>query len=127
MVSSVALQSDGKILMGGAFTGINGVERNRVARLNSDGSVDDTFRPGKGPNATVTKLAVQKNGQIVVGGDFAAVSDFPRNRIARLNADGSLDTTFDPGAGFNDTVLALAIQPDGKMVAAGKFTSVNGV
>src|SRR5439155_23041020 len=92
------------------------------------GDVDTTFTLGSGKNAgfnlDVTCVALQSDGKIVAGGGFTQFSGNPRNRIARLNSDGTLDTTFDPGTGANDTVWALAVQPDGKVVIAGQCTTV---
>src|SRR5205814_2235697 len=124
-----ALQPDGKILIGGAFTAVNGAPRNYLARLNADGSVDSGFNPA--PIAdyvrfkpSVQSLALQADGSIVVGGQFTDVGGASRNRIVRLNADGSLDPTFDPGSGANSTVSTLAMQADGKIIAGGDFTNI---
>jgi uncharacterized delta-60 repeat protein len=98
------------VLLGGSFTTIAGVSRNRIARLNSDGSLDTTFESSSGPNLQVNTLALQSDGKVLVGGQFTSINGVSRNRIARLNSDGSLDTGFDPGTGFGHTVFALALQ-----------------
>ena len=117
-----------KILVGGSFVTIGGTPINGIARLNADGSLDTAFNPGLGANATVYALAVQGDGKVVIGGDFTAVNGNTNfNHIARLNTDGSLDTAFNPGAGASDSVRAIAIQADGKILIGGLFTSVNGV
>jgi uncharacterized delta-60 repeat protein len=126
-VRSVVLQPDGKILIGGEFTTVNGVVRNRIARLNADGSLDSSFDPGDGPSALVYAVAVQTDGKMLIGGGFSTVDGVTRNRIARLNATGSLDSSFDPGTGANNWVDAVAIQPDGKILIGGLFSTVNGV
>lgn len=126
-VEAIAVQADGKILIGGLFTAVDGVPRNRIARLNVDGSLDTDFDPGAGADSAVYTLGVQPGGKIIIGGSFAAVDGVARNRIARLNADGSLDTAFEPGNGANSTVLTLAVQPDGKTVIGGRFTEVDGL
>ncbi len=125
-VLALALQSDGKPIVGGFFTTANGTPRNYIARLNGDGSLDTSFDPGSGMNNAVLPLALQSNGKLVVGGAFTAVNGTPRNYIARLNGDGSLDTSFDPGSGMNFGVRDIALQPDGKPVVGGAFTAVNG-
>jgi uncharacterized delta-60 repeat protein len=125
-VSSVAPQPDGRILIGGSFTSVNGVTRNYVARLNSSGTLDTSFDTGLGPNASVSALAVQSDGKVLIGGSFTTVDGVNRYYIARLNKDGSLDTTFGNGAGANNTVRCIAIQNDGKILIGGLFTSVNG-
>ena len=81
------------------------------------------------PITTVSTLAVQADGKILVGGDFTTLGGggtgtTTRNRIGRLNADGSLDTSFNPGA--NGSVLALAVQADGKILVGGDFTTLGG-
>jgi uncharacterized delta-60 repeat protein len=125
-VRALALQSDGKVLLGGAFTTINGTARTRIARLNVDGTLDTSFNPGSGANSSVNALALQSDGKVLLGGIFTSVGGTARTRIARLNANGSLDTSFDPGSGANNTVWALALQSDGKVLLGGAFTSVNG-
>jgi len=131
IVWAVAVQTDGKILVGGWFQGLGGgsdgrTTRNYIGRLNADGSLDASFNPGS--NSNVHAVAVQANGQILVGGFFTAlgggVGTTPRNRIGRLNADGSLDTRFDPGA--NNSVTALAVQADGQILVGGAFTTLGG-
>ncbi|MBP6696175.1 MAG: T9SS type A sorting domain-containing protein, partial [Flavobacteriales bacterium] len=124
---TVALQTDGRILVGGDFTSYEGVARNRIVRLNADGTVDPTFDPGTGFNDPVHALVIQPDGKILVGGDFTSFNGATRERIARLNADGSLDATFQPCEGFNDRVTDLVLQPDGRLLACGLFTSYAGV
>ncbi len=162
-VNDIALQPDGKIVIGGDFTNIaNDTSYSYLARVNSDGSVDATFRPpspgspineielqpdGKivyggnflsllrvnangSPdgfnvplNNRVYALAVQPNGKILVGGFFTLINNVPRNRVARLNNDGSVDTGFDVSA--NSTVYDISFQTDGKILLGGQFTRIN--
>jgi uncharacterized delta-60 repeat protein len=127
LVTTVAVQADGKILVGGGFTMLGGMKRARLGRLNMDGSLDGGFDPGV--SDYVNAVAVQADGKILVGGDFTTLGGggagtTTRNYIGRLNADGSLDTDFDPGAsGF---VEAVAVQADGKIVVGGWFTTLAG-
>jgi len=127
LVFSVALQADGKVLIGGTFNEYDGVARNRIARLNSDGSLDGTFDPGSGPNEQVSSIVVQPDGKVLIGGQFTNYDGVARKFIARLNADGSLDETFDPGDGPNTWVFSVALQPDGKVLIGGVFANYNGV
>jgi len=122
----VALRSDGKVLIGGDFTTYNGTERYRVALLNADGSLDTSFSTGFGANSAVNALALQPDGKLLIGGNFTSYNHTTRNRVARLNADGSLDVSFDPGAGANLGVTGFALQPDGKLLIGGTFTSYAG-
>src|SRR5438876_5084926 len=120
-VLTVLLQPDGKILIGGEFMHFNGTNRVRLARLNSNGTLDSSFDPLVGPDQMVTCMALQADGGIVIGGQFTHYRGTSRNSIARINSDGSLDTSFDPGAGADQTVFDIAIQPDGKLVLGGFF------
>ena len=129
-VYKVALQSDGRIVIGGAFTEVSGVARPRIARLEANGTLDPTFNMGTGPGggdwSPVQALLVQPDDKIIVAGSFTNVDGIARNRIARLGADGSLDASFDPGTGANDYVAELALQIDGRVVIAGALTRYNG-
>jgi uncharacterized delta-60 repeat protein len=121
------VQPDGKILIYGDFTEVNGVDRKRIARLNPDGSVDLTFNPGSGVNGAIAELALQPDGKMVIGGDFGLVNGSSQARVARLNADGSRDTTFNTGVGADRIVTSVAIAPDGKIMLGGLFTTINWV
>lgn len=132
-VIAIAVQPDGKILLGGYFTTVNGEPRGGIARLHPDGTLESpaTFHPGTGVNAGVLGLAVQPDGKIVIGGDFTSVDGQSRNGIARLLADGTLEgtNTFNPGTGVggeSPAIFCLALQPDGKILIGGYFTSVDG-
>jgi uncharacterized delta-60 repeat protein len=126
VVRRVALQSDGKILIAGGFESFNGSPVNFITRLNADGSMDDTFNIGSGPNDDIYALAVQADGKILIGGEFTSFDGTTTNRIARLNTNGSLDTGFNTGTGLNGRVEDIAIQADGKVLVGGDFTSFNG-
>ncbi len=179
-VLSSALLPNGKILIGGLFTSYNNVALNRIARLNTDGTVDATFSIGAGFNSTnsaVDAFAVLTDGKVIVGGgfesyngqpvknlvrlningsldasfnisgsssngrirkilqagdkliiigSFTSYNGIPRNKIARLNSDGSLDLTFDIGTGPDNAVWTGLIDQSGKLVIGGDFTSING-
>lgn len=130
-VLAVALQPDGKAIVGGSFTKFDGVNRNRLIRLNTDGSVDTSFNAFV-MNGEVRTILVLPDGKILVGGTFTAIrvnalaaSDTTRNRLARFNADGSLDTSLTVDA--NGDVRVLVPQTDGKFMVGGSFTTVAGV
>ena len=129
-VYAIAVQADGKILAGGAFTTLapNGgaaVTRNRIARLETDGRLDQTLNPGvSGGSNFVFATAVQADGKILIGGSFSTVLGVARNNIARLNTDGTLDTTFNPNA--DSDVYAIAVQADGKILVGGFFSTIGG-
>ena len=191
-VQAVVCQTDGRVLIGGAFTSVDGITRNHIARLMTDGSLDTSFDPGpgadgpvyalaetfvngvrkiyvggsfssisggtspnfarltgqniggiksgalddsfatgSGPNAAVFAVADYPTsspfaGKVLIGGAFTNVNNFTLNHIARLNGDGSVDTNFDLNLGANDTVRAIVIQIDGRILIGGDFTNVNG-
>jgi uncharacterized delta-60 repeat protein len=127
-VLTVAVQSDGKVLVGGFFTQIDGVDKNRIIRLETDGSLDPTFEAFV-MNGEIRDILIQSDGKIVIGGTFTTVrvdgtsaNNVTRNRIARLNPNGTLDTAFDPN--LNGDVRVLAAQPDGRILVGGSFTAV---
>ena len=126
-ISRVIVQPDGKVLVFGNFYTFNGVNRKYMARLNADGSLDTGFNIGSGPNDFLSSLALQSDGKIIVGGAFTLFNGATRKRLTRLNADGSTDTSFQPGNGADDRVYTMAIQPDGNIVIAGVFNLYNGV
>ena len=115
-----------QVLAGGAFLSIGGSGQG-IARLNNDGSTDSSFNAGgPGVNGAVYAIAVYPTngiqaGKIMIGGDFTNYNNIPRNHLARLNPDGSLDLSFDPGTNISDTVRALAIQLDGRVLVGGSF------
>jgi len=121
---AILMQPDGKILIAGNFTTVNGTSRTYLARLNSDGSLDTSFNTTL--NNVVYAMALQADGKIVIGGQFSTVNGTGRTRLARVNSDGTLDTSFDPGTGLNNYPEALLVRPDGKVLMAGNFTTVNG-
>ena len=130
-VAALAVQRDGKIILGGSFSTLqppgneNSATRNRLARLNANGTLDSEFYPNFGGN--VVAIALAPDGDVMVGGQFTSVwgrgtITTQRPYVARLNPDGSLDTGF--SASTNSTVAAFAFQPDGKVILGGYFTSI---
>ncbi|HEX8427864.1 hypothetical protein [Hymenobacter sp.] len=130
LVSAVAVQPDGKVIVGGLFSTIGGATRRKIARLLPTGAVDTSFDPGTGFSASFLKpevLVFQPDGKLLVGGDFTDFNGTTRNRILRLNPDGSYDTSFTTGTGFNFPVKTIVVQTDGKIVVGGEFSAYNGV
>ncbi len=116
---------DGKIIAAGDIR-INSLAR-RIARFNSNGSLDTTFQPQQNfPDDSVFKVIVQSDGKLLICGAFNRVGTTTRGRIARLNSDGSLDTSFNPLGGANNLIYDMGVQSDGKIVIVGIFTNVNG-
>jgi uncharacterized delta-60 repeat protein len=123
----IAVQNDGKIIVGGDFTLFNGSIRNRIVRLNPGGSLDNTFNIGIGFNNTVHDIYIQNDGKIIVVGNFTSFNGTVRNRIIRLNSNGTNDTSFNPGTGATAEIRTIKPQNNGKIIIAGDFTSFNGV
>ena len=127
-VMTFIIQSDAKILIQGSFWSVNGVGRPGFARLNADGSLDSSFLGDRtGPNGGINALAVQSDGKVLIAGGFNFVDGIARTNLARLNADGSLDSSFAISlAGRFDPLASLGLQSDDKILIAGSFTGVNG-
>ena len=130
-INIIKIQPNGKILIGGYFSKFNGKIKKNFVRINQDGSIDPTFNSDAGFDNAVNSIALQDDGKILVGGAFNNFSNFPINHIVRLNSDGTIDNSFDPGSGpgpgASVSVLAIAIQNDGKIIIGGEFNTYNGV
>jgi uncharacterized delta-60 repeat protein len=101
ITAAFALQSDGRILIGGTFSTYDGVSRNGIARLDANGNLDTTFDIGTGARSNsapgnVTLIKVLNDDRIVIGGTFDSFNGTNRVKLARLNADGSLDPDYNP-------------------------------
>mgnify|MGYP003538300011 FL=1 len=117
-------------MVGGDFQNYDIIPSNRIIRLNSDGSVDNTFINGNGFDETVLTIQIQSDGKILVGGEFSNYNDISYPFFIRLNSDGSVDNTFVTGTGFNSFVTTIVLQSDGKILVGGDFSSYplnNGV
>ena len=132
-INALAVQPDGKVIAGGGFrTSLNGQAQPALRRFNADGSLDagfraDAFLTSAGYAGSVGALALQPDGKVIVGGGFASVNGTASNNLVRLNADGSVDASFSAGrAGVDDGVTSIVLQPDGKILLGGNFTTVNG-
>jgi uncharacterized delta-60 repeat protein len=129
-VYDIRVQSDGKIIVGGQFTTYSGSSTSGIARLNVSGTLDTTFNVGTGFASNIANhCKIQSDGKIVVVGNFTAYSGSAANvanRIVRINTDGTLDTTFNTGVGFNSSLEAVITQPDGKIITTGNFTTYSG-
>lgn len=121
---AVVVLPDDKIVVAGDFTTVDGVTRNKLARLNADGTLDATFAD-PGLDGRTLALTVQSDGKVLAGGESTSAGGQTRSHLARFNADGTLDTTFvDPA--LNDRVRGIVVQPDGRIIVSGGFTTVGG-
>lgn len=123
-VHKIELQPDGKVLIGGTFSGVNGTTRNGIARLNADGTLDSTFNTPGGPNG-VKDIDVLPDGKVLIAGEFLSISFTNTKGLARLNPNGTLDTSF--LGGLNYFAEAVKVQPDGKILVGGQFVAVDGL
>jgi uncharacterized delta-60 repeat protein len=124
----IAALPDGKSLLYGYFNRVNGVAKEALVRLNNDGSLDNTFNAVFSSGISIASLALQADGKILVGGSFTAISGTPINHIARLNPDGSLDTSFSSFLTiFNDPITNIRVQADGKIFVTGEFPTTRNV
>lgn len=123
---AITLQADGKILVGGGFQNYNNLPQNYIMRLNPNGSIDPSFSIGTGFDYNVNAIAVQSDGKVLVGGGFYNYNGTTSKYLIRLNPNGTADPTFSVGTGFNSNVQDIKIQPDGKILVCGNFTTYNG-
>ncbi len=121
-IKKIALLSTGKMLIAGCFTTYQGKTVNRIARIDQHANLDTTFKTGLGVDDTIHTVCVQHDGKILLGGEFTTFNGDSVNHIVRLLADGTLDTSFHIGIGFNDWVYVIKQQPNGKILVGGEFT-----
>ena len=125
-VNNILLQNDGKILVGGEFTVIAGHSNSCLARLNSNGQIDQSFAANT--DGTVWHLLEQPDGKILVAGEFTTLQSVPCYHLGRLLTNGLVDLDFQGGTNFvdDDGIFTIAVQPDGKILAA-PFTDEAGL
>lgn len=125
-VYCLALQSDGKIMIGGKFATFNGITRNNIARLNTDGSVDTDFNPGTGTDSDVVTISIQSTGKMIIGGIFTNYNAVAKPGLLRIDTNGAIDTFNVGGVGPNSYVWTSSILPDDKIYIGGGFSKYNG-
>ena len=126
-VYTMAVQTDGKILVGGLFESYNGTPAGKIIRLNNDGSVDNTFGIGTGFNFSVFAITIQSDDKILVGGIFTEYNGQTQRKIIRLNVDGTIDNTFTNNTGMNNIVYNIYTTNDDKILVLGTFTLYSGI
>lgn len=124
-VHTTCLQSDGKVIVNGMTNDVIGNQINTLVRLNIDGSVDPTFDVGSGFDGVIQEIKQQTDGKIIFGGGFTNYNGTSVNHLTRLNPDGSIDPTFNIGAGFDGSVNSIALQSNGKMNIGGSFLTID--
>lgn len=116
------LLPDGKILIAGNFTTYKGQPAPRIARLNADGTLDNSFQPGSGADLLIYDLFVQTDGKIIVAGGFSRFNGQLANRVTRLLPDGAVDPGFSVGAGPDGTKIdQIGVLPNGVILLTGTF------
>lgn len=127
-VKTIAIQPDGKILIGGNFSSYNSTPFPYITRLNTDGTLDTSFSSASSPNGDVMSIGLQSTGKIIVMGQFSTYGGYSINSIIRLNSNGTIDSTFlSPGAfpteGVPGSLYSLLIQNDDKIIVGGNFSN----
>lgn len=131
-IAASALQTDGKILLGGSFTAVDGVPRRYITRVHANGQLDATFVPDSALANAIYAVTPLSDGKILVCGSgyYPDNSYNARLTFARLHADGRCDTTFQMGTGFEGPIVTpsrmIRILPNGKFFVNGAFNSYNG-
>ena len=119
-VRHVLIQQDGKIIVAGQFNTYNGTPRSGIARLNADGSIDSNYDVKTSPTWSINALVRLDNGRLLIGGNFQSVNGNPIGRMARLNEDGTIDTSFNVGgSGADGPISSISLQSDGRIVIGG--------
>lgn len=124
-VNAMTRQADGKLLVAGSYTQMDGVTRGGISRVNSDGTLDGTFNPGTGFSAPPSSMILQSDGKILAVGDFTSYNGTAVDGFVRINTDGSIDNMF--VVSLTSAPQSVSLQSDGKILIAGSFSSVNGV
>lgn len=129
-IRRMIVQPDGKLLIAGPFTSVNSTPVNGIARLNPDGTLDTTFNPGGagvgGSSPLINDMIQLPDGKILIAGIFDSYNGVTQRRFARLNADGTLDTSFNYSGAFNNVSPGrLEVLSDGKIVASGSLFSTS--
>lgn len=125
VLQSLVQQTNNQLVLGGVFSSINGVSRSALARLNADGTLDISFNPQFSPaiswtgQASIYAMALQPDNRLLIAGSFSSVNGISRGSLARLDADGSLDTSFEFKGTNNSELYAVALQPDGRVLVGG--------
>ncbi|CAN5378588.1 hypothetical protein BH10ACI1_BH10ACI1_31870 [soil metagenome] len=124
VVNDIAIRPDGKIVIGGGFSSFNGMPMQRIARLNTNGSLDNTFtNSGTITDTSVNDVELLPDNRILAGLTTSTLI----NPLLRFNADGAFDSSFVVRANRGGTVYKILQQPDGKILTAGEFLYANGI
>jgi uncharacterized delta-60 repeat protein len=123
---ALAVLPSGQILVGGDFVTVNSRPRPLLARLNPNGTLDESFTTPFDRNGFAASLVPLPDGRLLVAGMLSITNTPGRRNLVRLNADGSRDRSFDVGTGPNDFVFAVSAHANGSLYLGGAFVEVNG-
>ena len=128
LAHDISRDAQGRIMVGGELALANGTRYGKAIRLTAAGVIDPTFNPGGlGANGLVDKVVPLASGQYLICGSFTHYNGQPAGRVARLNADGTLDGSFNAGGtGADDRVAAIASDGQGRILITGYFATFNG-
>ncbi|MDD5199717.1 MAG: delta-60 repeat domain-containing protein [Terrimicrobiaceae bacterium] len=128
-IYAVVAMPDGGVAIGGRFTMVNGLPRSNLARIAADGTLDPKFfaESSDGVNGAVYALAVDPNGNLLVGGYFTSAQGQSLQNFVRYMTDGRIDPAFNAGQSPNGPVYAIAVQSGGRIVIAGEFSQIGSV
>lgn len=126
-ITTIKIANDGKIIIGGNFNRYNGNTTSGIARLNYDGTLDNTFITGSGFDynwTVVLDIEIQADGKIVAGGGFSTYNGASSSKLIRINTNGTKDNTFNPS--INNEAYDIEIENGGKIIVGGTFTVATG-
>ncbi|RPE08536.1 DUF5008 domain-containing protein [Chitinophaga lutea] len=126
-ISSAVLLPDDKLLIAGNFTTYGGQPAPHIARLNPDGTLDQSFNPGSGADLVIFDMLVQPDGKIICAGRFTRFNGAKAIGLVRLEANGAIDPTFNVGDGADGYALKINRLPGGELLVAGIFRKFAGV
>lgn len=123
-INDVVRQPDGKYIIGGDFTAINGVPASRLARLEANGTVDAAFTAACAADGPVSSLVLQPDGRVLVGGRFTALAGSTRAYLGRLLPSGTADPLFNPSSSASAATYGVSdiqLQSNGQLIVVGNF------
>lgn len=123
---SIAVQSDGKILLAGHYISYDGNPTSNLIRINMDGTFDSTFHSEKNSNGFIYAIDVQSDDKIIIGGYFYSYDGKSVSNIARLHSDGQIDTSFKIGSGADKVIKSVQVDASDKILLSGEFLNFNG-
>ena len=135
LVRSIAVKSDGKILVGGDFTSYQGSPKSNIIRLNDDSTIDFAFISGSGFNNSVRSIVIQSDNKLLIVGNFTSYNGVATNvnKLVRLSSNGALDTSFQTNIGVGvgnlgtSYINKVSLDSSQNIYIGGKFTTWQGI